>query len=113
LPLLLLGMAAFWYLFMGSGTQREGQPDPGTAGTPDPGLVRQGTRAKTPRTGPPAVVHDAVDARVTIVPEPPGLVRSIARKLTDGLLADGDDATSTGWVSWEPGAGPVEVTLEL
>jgi hypothetical protein len=33
--------------------------------------------------------------------------------LTDGLLAQGEEAASTGWVSWEPSAGPVQVTLDL
>jgi hypothetical protein len=59
------------------------------------------------------VAHDAVGARVTIVPDPPGILGPGARGLADGLLASGDEADSTGWVGWEPAAGPVKVTLKL
>jgi tRNA A-37 threonylcarbamoyl transferase component Bud32 len=116
LPVLLLGVAALSYLFRGGGSQREEKPAPGTAGTRAPrapGGVKQGPPAKDSAPGPPAVAHDAVGAQVTIVPEPSVLMVPGARVLADGLLADGDEATSTGWVSWEPSAGPVEVTLAL
>jgi serine/threonine protein kinase len=112
LLLMVLGMASLWYLFVGRGTQREGEPAPGTAGARDPGGVGQGAPPGNFPPGPPRVAHDAVGAQVTIVPDPqhkgPG-----ARGLVDGLLAEGDEADSKGWVGWEPGAGPVQVTLDL
>src|SRR5262249_26467105 len=59
-----------------------------------------------------AVVHDAVGARVTIVPDRPGYPGPGASGLTDGLLAEGEEASSAGWVGWER-PGTIEVALDL
>jgi serine/threonine protein kinase len=127
LLLLLLSMTALSYLFIVAGTQQIGKAAPGTPDGRDPGRVgkvsppknsrpeRLGkvSPPKNPRPGPPALVHDAVGARVTIVPDPPALLGPGAQGLADGLLAAGDEPTSAGWVGWEPRVGPVQVTLEL
>jgi serine/threonine protein kinase len=111
--LLLLGIAGLWKVLTGGSTQRD-EPGPGTAGARDPGREEQKPPPKNIRRGPPAVAHDAVGARVTMVPDPPpALLGPGAKGLADGLLAEGDEAASKGWVGWEPNAGPVQVTLDL
>jgi tRNA A-37 threonylcarbamoyl transferase component Bud32 len=107
LLLLLLGMAALLYLFVGRDSHREGEPTPGAAAVV-PGHTPRDSRPKVP-----TVAHDAVGARVTIVPDQAGHPGPGARGLADGLLAEGDEATSAGWVGWQRGVGPVEVTLDL
>ena len=59
----------------------------------------------------PAVPHAAVRANVTIEPRDPGYFAYGANVLTDGRLADGDEAASPGWVGWE--RATVKVTLDL
>ncbi len=60
----------------------------------------------------PAVPHDAVGARVTIIPAHPGYPGPGPKGLTDGLLADGDESSSSGWIGWQRG-DKVEATLDL
>src|SRR5262249_54014814 len=93
--------------------QRKRESAPGTADARKPGDIAKPPPPKQARPGPPAVVHDAVGARVAIVPDSPSPPGAGARSLADGLLAEGDEATSKGWVGWEPSAGPVQVTLDL
>jgi hypothetical protein len=51
----------------------------------------------------PAVEHDAIGAKVTIIPDRPGYPGPGPKGLADGLLADGDEAGSAGWIGWERG----------
>jgi tRNA A-37 threonylcarbamoyl transferase component Bud32 len=107
LLLLSLGAAALSSLFLGRDPLPVEEPVSGTPGTPAP----RGPRPRGPDRKIPA--HDAVGARVTIVPDRPGRLGPGAAGLADGLLAEGDEAGSAGWVGWERGAGPVQVTLDL
>jgi hypothetical protein len=61
----------------------------------------------------PAVTHDVIGARVTIIPERPGYPGPGPKGLTDGFLADGDEAGSAGWVGWERGGQKIRVLLDL
>ncbi len=61
----------------------------------------------------PGLRHDAVGAKVTITPEKPGYPGPGAKGLADGLLSDGDETGSAGWVGWERRGRPVEVVLEM
>ncbi len=61
----------------------------------------------------PAVAHAAVGARVTLKPADPGYPGPGPQGLTDGLLADGDEAGSAGWIGWERGAEDAHVLIDL
>ena len=60
----------------------------------------------------PVVEHDAVGARVTLIPDAPGYAGPGPKGLTDGLLAAGDESGSAGWVGWL-GGDKVQVILDL
>src|SRR5262249_56630013 len=74
------------------------------------GAVQEPVPGKPPPRK-PVIEHDAIGARVTLVPD--AAIGPGPKGLVDGKLADGDEAASTGWVGWERGAGPVQVTLDL
>jgi hypothetical protein len=106
--LVLLGVAALSYLLVA--------PGPRPANTSAAHASQSATQARTTRNSDPkvpAVAHDAIGARVTIHPDRPRIPGPGALGLADGLLAEGDEASSGGWVGWDRSASPVEVTLEL
>jgi hypothetical protein len=70
------------------------------------------TFTRTYRQAPP-VEHDAIGAKVTIVPDKSGYPGPGAKGLTDGLLADGDEAGSAGWIGWERREQPLQVDVDL
>jgi hexosaminidase len=78
--------------------------DAGSA--PFPAFVRTYRRV-------PTIDHDAIGAKVTVIPAQPGYPGPGAQGLTDGYLADGDEAGSAGWVGWERGGPPVQVMVDL
>jgi hypothetical protein len=104
----VLGLAVLVFLLVRSGSR---PADTEEEREPQPGKRERTSRDSSRKPKPPA--HDAVGARVTIVPDPPGYPGPGAKGLTDGLLAIGDDADSAGWVGWHRSAGPIEVTLDL
>jgi N-acetyl-beta-hexosaminidase len=61
----------------------------------------------------PRIAHDAIGARVTFMPDRPGYPGPGAKGLTDGFLAEGDEAGSAGWVGWERSAPTIRIQLDL
>jgi hexosaminidase len=61
----------------------------------------------------PSVLHDAIGAKATLLPAQPGYYGPGPRGLTDGLLADGDQSGSSGWVGWTRDGKPIEIRLDL
>jgi hypothetical protein len=61
----------------------------------------------------PSVPHDALGAKVTFLPAQPGYFGPGPRGLTDGLLAEGDESGSSGWVGWARDGQPIEIRVDL
>jgi tRNA A-37 threonylcarbamoyl transferase component Bud32 len=105
--LVLVGLVTLSYRLVMAG--------PRAAGTQGAREAQAGMPERTPRSSPRnpnAVPHEAVGARVTIVPDKPGYLGTSVRGLADGLLAEGEEVSSPGWMGWER-PGTVEVTLDL